>query len=263
MKTRRDLVQDKTNIAFELIGLPPGHAPCLVVWGHGWGQNRAAFKPFAETLSGRAAHLLVDFPGFGASPIPPQNWGTAEYADALAELIRPYRFIKKILYVGHSFGGRIGIQMAARNPDLIDGLFLVASAGLPRKRSLIQRVKMGCRVSAFKTLKHLAPLLGLNVDVLRTKFGSADYRSAGQMRTLFLQIIRENLSEEARQIKCPTQLVYGAADTETPPEIAERLKNLIPDAALTILPGQDHYSVLGDGRHVVIKRLADFMESLP
>ena len=242
--------------------MQPESASCLVVWGHGWKQDRKAFKPFAEALSSRAAHMLVDFPGFGLSPMPPQDWGTAEYADDLAKVVKPYRRVKKIIYVGHSFGGRVGIQMAARHPDVVDGLFLVASAGLPRKRSLVKKLRMGFTVYTFKTLRHLAPLLGLSVEALRAKFGSPDYQSAGPLRNLFLGIIRENLSEQARQIKCPVQLIYGAKDTETPSEIGATLKKLIPNASLTILPEQDHYSVLSDGKHVVIKRLADFMESL-
>ncbi len=250
------------TIAFDLCGLPPENAPCLVVWGHGWGMNRAAFRPYADTLAGRAAHVLVDFPGFGDSPVPPPHWGTADYADALAGLVRRYRSVKKIIYVGQSFGGRVGIQLAARHPDLVDGLFLVGAHGLIRKRSLWKRLKMGCTVYTFKTLKHLAPVLGLNVDDLRRKFGSADYRNAGAMRSLFLGFIREDLTAQAQQIKCPTQLVYGAGDTETPPEIGERLQKLIPHAVLTVLPDQDHYTVLGSGRHVVVKRVADFMESL-
>ena len=51
-------------------------------------------------------------------------------------------------------------------------------------------------------------------------------------------------------------------DRETPPEIGERLSALIPRAALSVLPGQDHYTVLGDGRHIVAKRMTDFMTQL-
>jgi pimeloyl-ACP methyl ester carboxylesterase len=255
-------LKNETNIAFEMIGMPPEAAPCLVVWGHGWKQDRKAFKPFAEALSSRAGHMLVDFPGFGDSPVPSPDWETKDYADAVAEIIKPYRFIKKILWVGHSFGGRVGIQLAARHPDLVDGLFLVASAGLPRRRSLIKKLRMACSIYAFKALKHLVRFFGGDVEALRAKFGSPDYKTAGPLRLLFLKIIRENLSEQAQLIRCPTQLIYGSEDQETPPEIGERLKKLIPNAELTILAGQNHYSVIGDGRHIVVKRLADFLESL-
>ncbi len=256
------ILENSPTIAFETVGLPVENAPCLIVWGHGWNQSRTAFKPFAETLSSRATHIVIDFPGFGLSAAPPSSWTTAEYADALAQVIRPHRNVKKIIYVGHSFGGRVGIQLAARHPALVDALFLIGSAGLPRNRSLLDTLKIKLKVYTFKTLKHLAPLLGLDVEKLRGKFGSADYKSAGPMRPLFLRIISENLSNEARKVSCPTHFVYGENDTETPPEVGLRLKNLIANASIEILPNQDHYTVIGEGRHVVIKRLAEFMETL-
>lgn len=244
---------------FELIGQNPKEAKCLVVWGHGWGQDHSIFKPFFPPLESRAAHIVVDFPGFGQSPVPSETWTTADYADDLAKIIESHRSVNKIIYVGHSFGGRVGIQLAARRPDLVDGLFLIGSAGLPRKRGFFEKAAFLGRVYTFKTLKHLAPLLGLSVEALRGKFGSPDYRSAGPLRTLFVKIIAEDLSVQAQKIKCPVHFFYGEKDTETPVEIGERLHALIPGSTLTILPRQDHYTVLGEGRHVIVKRLAEFI----
>lgn len=246
-------------------GLPVDQASTLIVWGHGWGQDLHAFDACIQSLILRAAHLQIDFPGFGQSPKPPDIWTTADYADAMAELIKPCRTkhnIKTILWVGHSFGGRVGVQLAARHPDLVDGLFLIAAAGLPERRSLARRIKMRMRVLTFKLLKRLAPLLKINLDALRGKFGSADYRNAGPMRQIFLNTIKENLSEQAKQVKCPVQLVYGSEDLQAPPDIGEKYQRLIPNAELSILPQQDHYSVLGAGRHIVLKKLLAFMEML-
>lgn len=246
-------------------GLPVDQASTLIVWGHGWGQDLHAFDTCIQSLTLRAAHLQIDFPGFGQSPKPPDNWTTADYADAVAELIKPYRTkpnIKTILWVGHSFGGRVGVQLAARHPDLVDGLFLIAAAGLPERKSLATRLKLGTRVLTFKLLKRLAPLLKIDLDKLRGKFGSADYRNAGPMRKIFINVIRENLSEQAKQVKCPVQLAYGSNDQQAPPDIGERYQRLIPNAELSILPQQDHYSVLGAGRHIVLKKLLAFMETL-
>ncbi|MER2519383.1 MAG: alpha/beta hydrolase [Bdellovibrionales bacterium] len=252
-------------IAQTLSGLPVDQASTLIVWGHGWGHDGHAFDACAQALAPRAAHLQIDFPGFGQSPKPPDNWTTAEYADAMAELLAPYRAkpnLKTILWVGHSFGGRVGIQLAARHPNLVDGLFLIAAAGLPRHRTLMQTLRMRARVAAFKTLKHIAPLIHQDIDKLREKFGSSDYRNAGPMRPIFVNVVRENLSEQARRVTCPTQLVYGGDDTEAPPDIGKSYRRLIPNAELSILPQQDHYTVLNTGRHTMLKKLLAFMETM-
>src|SRR3954449_7216569 len=57
----------------------------LLVWAHGWGHSHANLLPLAEAMQSAAPSVLLDFPGFGASPLPPNVWGTAEYADAAAE----------------------------------------------------------------------------------------------------------------------------------------------------------------------------------
>ncbi|MDD3370981.1 MAG: alpha/beta hydrolase [Alphaproteobacteria bacterium] len=253
---------ERTPVFFELTGRDPEKAPCLVVWAHGWGHNRNVFKPLAEALSQRAAHMLVDFPGFGQAAMPPSDWGTEQYADALAEAIRPFRSIEKIVYVGHSFGCRVGLQIAAKYPELIDGLFFVSAAGLRRRRSLVNRIYVGSRILVFKALKHVVLALHGNIDALRAKFGSPDYKSAGALRPIFMRVIAEDLSEKARAVRCPAYLLYGENDVDTPPEIGARLNKLIPGSRFFILPGQDHLSVLSDGKHIVVKRLSEFMDSL-
>ncbi len=232
----------------------------LIVWGHGWRLDHHAMEGLAQTVGPRASHWLIDFPGFGSSPMPESVWGTSDYADALAELIASRAGGQRVIVAGHSFGGRVAIDLAARYPQHVAGLILLASAGLPRKRSLPQRVHHWSKVYTFKTLRHLAPLLGLSVDELRKKFGSADYRAAGPMREIFLRVIREDLAEKARRIQSPVMLVYGANDAETPPEVGERLSKLIPSATLTILPGQDHNSILSNAAPVVGKYIISFLE---
>lgn len=250
------------KFAHKLAGVDLGAAKRVVFWAHGWGQDGRAFEPLAQTLGANAAHVLFDLPGFGASPPPPPTWTTADYADAVAPLVERLRNGRPAVWIGHSFGGRVGIQLAARHPGVLAGLALIAAAGLPRNRSTVDRLRLQAKVTTFKVLKRMAPLLGQDVGKLREKFGSADYRNAGPMRDVFLSAIREDLTDAARRVRVPVLLIYGANDTETPPEIGERLSRLIPSAKLSVLPGQDHYSVLGSGRHVVATRLLTFMEQL-
>jgi len=245
--------------AFEEIGQPAGAYAPRFVWAHGWGQSRHALKPLAEALSGQGTHLLIDFPGFGESPPPPDVWDTADYADASAELLASRPPAAKTIWVGHSFGCRVGLQIAARHRESVSGLFLIAGAGLPRQRRLSDRIRLGARVRTFKALKRAAPVLGLDVEKLRRRFGSRDYANAGEMRAVLAKVVSEDLSDVARTISCPVHLVYGENDTETPPEIGERLSRLIPRAELTVLPRHDHYSVLTNGKHQVLKRLRDFV----
>lgn len=250
-------VESGIKPAISAIGTPQVNRTHLV-WGHGWGQSAAALLPLAEMLKPFASSSLIDFPGFGRSANPPQTWGTAEYADCVAEWMAAQP-AARFVWIGHSFGGRIGIQLASRHPQLVSGMVLIASAGLPRRRTFRQKLRFHLRRTAFQTARRFVQE-GPRLDRLRQRFGSADYRSAGALRPILTRVVAEDLSAQAKMVQCPTLLIYGTADTETPPEIGHRLHALIPDSELVLLEGFDHLSALSQGSHQLALRIRKFLE---
>ena len=240
----------------------PAEKAAQLIWAHGWGQSHAAMLPLAESLKAIADSILLDFPGFGASqPPPPSPWGTAEYADLVAKWLGSLPAMPRV-WIGHSFGCRVGLQLAARHPDKVRGLFLIAAAGIPRHRNFRELLVRRARRVAFRTAM-LAVREEEARERLRMKFGSADYRSAGALRPTFVKVVSEDLSDIAATIRCPVRLVYGENDRETPPEIGHRLQSMIPGSELAVLKGQDHFSLLGEGRHLVAHQLQVFLGRIP
>jgi pimeloyl-ACP methyl ester carboxylesterase len=245
--------------AYKIGGGAPQDAAKLI-WAHGWGHTHQALLPLAQAMRTRADSWLVDLPGFGASPLPPAGWGTAEYADTMAEWSSSLPAGRRV-WVGHSFGCRVGLQLAARHPAAVDALFLIAAAGLPPRRSLATRMRRLPHRVAFRALRVLTPE-GPARDRLRERWGSSDYRNAGAMRPVLVKAVNEDLSETARAIRCPVVLVHGDGDRESPPEIAERLHALIAGSRLHLLRGFDHWTILGDGRHQVAHLLGELLGDL-
>ncbi|MCB1537713.1 MAG: alpha/beta fold hydrolase [Rhodospirillales bacterium] len=235
-----------------------GTGPATIVWAHGWGHSGEAFAPLAQSLAGIATSYLIDFPGHGATPPPPEAWGTREFADAAAQFLKTLP-APAALWVGHSFGCRVGIQLAAHYPGLFRKLALIAPAGLRRRRTMFQKISHNARVYTFKTLKHMVPE-GPRRDALRARFGSSDYRRAGVLRDSFVRIVNEDLGQEAEQIACPTLIVVGANDRDTPPEMAHRLHAKIHGSQLHVLDGFDHNGILGAGRHQVAALIQTFLD---
>ena len=257
MKRETVRVRGAEMAVFDLAGNVP--APVLV-WAHGWGHTHQNLLPLAQTMQRSAHSLLLDFPGFGASPLPPGPWGTEDYADTVADWLAGLPARPRI-WIGHSFGARVGLRLAARHPELVDGLFLIAAAGLPRQRSLPERARLAARRWAFRTARLLTPE-GPARDRLRARFGSTDYRRAGPLRPILVKAVREDLTQVARGVRCPAVLVYGDKDTETPPELGTRFNSLMPQSRLVVLRGFDHWNVLTDGRHQIVQRLAEFLEQV-
>lgn len=230
----------------------------VFIWAHGWGQSHDLMRDLAETLGFMGMHYIIDFPGFGASPQPERDWTVGDYADFMAEFIASLGLKKKVIWVGHSFGSRVGLKLAATFPDHISHLILIAAPGLPRRRSLYAQIMFRLRIWLYKILKFLIPIESARAH-LRGFFGSSDYKNAGPMRTIFMNVIREDLGETARTVKAPTLLIYGQNDNETPPEIGMRLTRLIPHATIRILADFDHYSVLTSGKHQTAQLIKNFI----
>ena len=222
-----------------------------VIFAHGWGRDHHDFIPVAEAISPIARSVLIDLPGFGDSPRPEAAWSTKDYASAMIEHIAGITD-QPVIWVGHSFGGRVGLRIAVQKPSLLKGLVLVASAGIPIQKSELQKFKAGFRSRKFKKLAAEAKDEQERI-ALEKQYGSADYVHAREigMRDIFLATIKEDQSEAARGITTPTHLIYGAKDTETPPEIGKRLANLIKGSHYVECPGLDHISLLDRGRHQI------------
>jgi pimeloyl-ACP methyl ester carboxylesterase len=250
-----------TDIAVYTLAADSAGEPTELIWAHGWGHTHAALMPLAESARRGGRCVLLDLPGFGASPEPPGHWGTADYADAIAEWLASRLRMRRI-WIGHSFGGRVGLQLAARHPQAVDGLFLIATPGLPPHRSAWQQFQVTTRRLSVRLARAFTPE-GPARERLRTRFGSSDYRTASPlMRQVLVKAVNEDLSEAARAVRVPTMLICGDRDSDAPPEMGERYKRLIPHAQLVVLRGFDHWSLLTDGRHQIVQRLGEFLEQV-
>lgn len=234
-----------------------GSGERVFVWGHGWGHSSAAFAPLAEQLAPFGTHYVLDFPGFGQSPLPEKPWGMDEYA-AITNAFIASISRGPCIWIGHSFGCRVGLMLGAHHMNAVSRMVFIAGAGLPLKASPLRRLYVWGKIRLFKTLKWLARSESQR-DALRARFGSADYRNAGPLRPIFINVVNRDLTPEAKAVSCPVRLIYGANDTETPPVLGERFAKLIPHADLHILTGQDHYTVLGAGQQRVLPLIKEFV----
>ena len=97
---------------------------------HGWGGNLNSFRFLEKNLIELGFSVLtIDFPGFGGSELPPETFTMHDYYKIVSELLIAEN-IKKVNIVGHSFGGRVAIMLAGLEPEKVNKLVLVDSAGI-------------------------------------------------------------------------------------------------------------------------------------
>jgi pimeloyl-ACP methyl ester carboxylesterase len=104
-----------------------GSEPTLVLV-HGFTDTSRSFSLLAPHLSGRRL-VMPDLRGHGASQAS-EGCSVADFADDIAGLIRRLRLARPIV-AGHSLGAMVSIASAARHPELIGGLVVLAGTLKP------------------------------------------------------------------------------------------------------------------------------------
>jgi pimeloyl-ACP methyl ester carboxylesterase len=217
-----------------------------VVLLHGWGGQAASMTPLIVGLRDRYRVLAFDLPGFGGSSSPPVPWGTPEYAAFVEEAVASLG-IPRATYIGHSFGARIAIWLAAHAPETVQALVLVDAAGI-KPPSMFRRRMRQLFYKAAKIVLRL-PILGTQGPVLRERlamrFGSADYRATtGVMRASMVRIVNLDLTACLGAVSAPTLLLWGERDTETPIADGRKMERLIRGSRLIAVAGAGHFSYL-------------------
>lgn len=203
-----------------------------VIYLHGWGGDASAFLFCAENLKDSYDGILVDFYGFGLTPEPETPLTVSDYADGVVEIMEK-NGVRKAVFAGHSFGGRVAMEIAAKHPEKTVALALVDSAGLKPRRGAGYYVK----VALHKLLKKLGGN-GLK--------GSEDYRRLSPvMKATFCNVVNYDQTLLLKKIRCPVAVFWGENDTDTPPYMAKRLNRGIADSHVFWLKG-GHFAYLED-----------------
>lgn len=194
-----------------------------VVFLHGWGGGLESFSGAFRAVTDMGVPAL----NFAFPKKVPSDWGVYDYASYLNNFLRS-KDISDPIVIGHSFGGRIGIITAAQG--LCSKLMLVDSAGMRPHFCLRKKLAVA---RYHRSIKRGKPLDGS---------GSIDYNNTDpEMRGVFVRIVNTHLEKLLPYIKCPTLIVWGKTDGETPPYMAKRLNARIDGSRLEYLDG-GHYA---------------------
>ena len=206
-----------------------------LVFLHGWGQNIEMMLPLAKPFLKKYNCLLLDLPGFGQSSEPPFAWSLYDYADMLNELFKKLK-IKKVILIGHSFGGKVSLVYALKYKPL--KLVLLASP-------FMQKIKKPTLKTRFYKIVKNTPGLRIFEEAVQKKVGSTDYNNATPlMREVLVKHVNFDLCEYLPNIKCPTLLIWGTRDEAVSYSDALVLEKLIPNAGLVTYEGATHYAYL-------------------
>jgi pimeloyl-ACP methyl ester carboxylesterase len=120
----RQLDRDGVALYYEEAG--EGEPPVLLV--HGWCCDHTYFAPQVEHFVERGHRVVaVDLRGHGKSDKPHQRYAMQDFADDLAWLCQRLELTKPVV-VGHSMGGIVAFDLAARYPHLPSAVVMLDAA---------------------------------------------------------------------------------------------------------------------------------------
>jgi pimeloyl-ACP methyl ester carboxylesterase len=235
---------DGLRITYERAGSGP---PLVLLHGY-VGDGPATWRPQLDGLGDDFTMFAWNAPGAGGSSDPPETFGMAGYADALAGFIAALGLEAPHL-AGISFGGALALALYRRHPELPRTLVLASAyagwAGSLPPEVVDQRLRQAMALAGLSPDGFVGTLLpsmfaeGTAPDAVEA-FGAAmrAFHPAG-FRAM-ARASAENLRDVLPRVDVPTLLIYGARDVRAPLPVAEDLEASIRPATLVVLPDVGH-----------------------
>lgn len=122
----QSLTRNGVKLFFEEVG--SGDPPILLV--HGWTCDHTYMAPQFEHFRRTHRVIAVDLRGHGQSDKPKQDYTMLAFADDLVWLCDQLK-VKKPIVIGHSMGGVIAVELAARFPEVPGAVVTLDSPIVP------------------------------------------------------------------------------------------------------------------------------------
>lgn len=208
-------------------------------WGHNFEGLGKHFRVYAP-----------DMPGFGLS----HSRECFNLHSAADELVRWMQQIglRRAHVVGHSMGGFVAIDLAARYPEFVNRLVLVSAAvNVADTKTQLNLRQFKPNMCQFKSR-----LRGLNT--LPLLLGDLGRCSPRTMLAATQALMRTKVQERLQRIKAPTMVLWGDQDAMVPIEQGYALAQHLPCEELVMIENAGHHP-MWDQPESFNKELIDFL----
>jgi pimeloyl-ACP methyl ester carboxylesterase len=223
----------------------------LIVFNGGQGFVRKFSRERAERDAERVARLLPEgqrFDLIGHDADPPEDLTLDSIADQIAGLLDRYETPPVILDL--SFGGVVATRLAARHPQRVVGLGLIASAhrfspsGVARIQSQIdalQRGDMRCFLQNFAAVFR-NPLLNVMLAGMLWLRRSSIVEALNDPAVIirYLELVSQTDGVDLSAIRAPVLILGGSRDQFFGDGVMEELARQVARPTLAVLDRETH-----------------------
>ena len=205
-----ELSVDGSRIPFTKAGA--GGPPVILLHGgagdrHDWSKN---ITRLAESYTVYAPDLI----GFGESPRRNAAYTIQDFAEFVGSFIDEIG-VSSVHLIGHSLGGRVCLEVALQEPDLVEKLILVAPMGFGRL-SVAGYVIGTSAWALFKLIRKPLPYPSLDIE------------------------LEDRRIDRFRALRAPTLIAWGKRDLFFSPRWGQRAEEIIPNSQLRMFDRSGH-----------------------
>lgn len=228
---------------------PEAGPPVLLIHGHPF--DRTLWAPQVTALTEAGYRVVTpDLRGYGGSGVTPGQVLLSDFADDLAALL-DHLGIERAVVGGVSMGGQIAMEFHHRHPRRVRALVLsdtsapaeTAEGKDVRNRLADRLLAEGMGGYADEVIDKM--LAAYNVTAMPrvaehvlTMMRATDPRGAAA--ALRGRAERRDYRDTLPAVGEPVLIIVGADDVYTPVTAAETIRDLVPQAVLTVVDGAGH-----------------------
>jgi long-chain acyl-CoA synthetase len=214
----RHEVRVSTNplVRLSAIDISPDHPQRTFVFIHGFGGQAEQWHYQLQKFSIENRVVALDLRGHGLSDRPSRGYEMPQLVEDLETALILLKVKGKFVLVGHSFGGAIVTEYALKNPDRVERLILMATAGEFRLQPTLQLALS------------LPAWLLRTIEPFTRKWLFASPHTLKQL--YFQNMSRWNGWERLRELNAPTLVIRGNRDRVFEQARFEKVTASIPGA---------------------------------
>jgi pimeloyl-ACP methyl ester carboxylesterase len=219
-----------------------------IVFLHGVGMDHSVWALLARSFAHHGfAVLAPDLPGHGRSAGAPLS-SIAALADWTAALIDAAG-VEKARIVGHSMGTLVALETAARHPDRVSALGLIATAAPMRVSDDLLNAAQANAHAAVEMISiwgegYRATLGGSLAPGLWMLGGAERLLERARPGVIFTDLSACNGYQDAfaaaGKVAVPSIVIQGSRDVMTSAKAGKAVANAIPGCRLAVIEGAGH-----------------------
>lgn len=213
---------------------------------HGWGATMSGKKyQTLKRILEKAGYSVYtpDLLGFGDNHLEKNALSFEDYLQFVHDFIVKKIKVKKVILIGHSFGGRIAIRFSTLYPELVGALILTGASGIPRPLPSLKKKLIYGVTKVTRPLFAIPPFSWFYTAFRKCVYyaiGEMDYYKAGSLQETFKNVYKVSIVPDLEKITIPTLIVWGSEDTFTPLADGKLIHDKIQKSQLVILPQATH-----------------------